>query len=81
MHKPASAFEGIVVCDLPPPPAPPPRSPAPGAMDMALGLRTMVIPDSREDTLYKYNAPGLGGAPRREWSVHIQVGVLPFLND
>ncbi len=25
----------------------------PGAMDMALGLRTMVIPDAAEDTLYR----------------------------
>ncbi|KAG2486450.1 hypothetical protein HYH03_014897 [Edaphochlamys debaryana] len=46
-----------------------------GAMDMALGLRTMVIPDSAADTLYKYDAPSAGGVPhRREWSVHIQAG-------
>ncbi|GLC33428.1 hypothetical protein PLESTM_000070200 [Pleodorina starrii] len=46
-----------------------------GAMDMALGLRTMVIPDSCADTLYKYDAPAAPGAPpRREWSVHIQAG-------
>lgn len=48
-----------------------------GAMDMALGLRTMIIPDSSADTLYKYDAPKAPGCPpRREWSVHIQVGVV-----
>ncbi|EFJ52051.1 hypothetical protein VOLCADRAFT_103239 [Volvox carteri f. nagariensis] len=46
-----------------------------GAMDMALGLRTMIIPDSAADTLYKYDAPAAPGCPpRREWSVHIQAG-------
>ena len=43
---------------------------------MALGLRTMIIPDAAADTLYKYTStPAAPGAPpRREWSVHIQVG-------
>ncbi|PNW83101.1 hypothetical protein CHLRE_06g306601v5 [Chlamydomonas reinhardtii] len=47
-----------------------------GAMDMALGLRTMIIPDAAADTLYKYTStPAAPGAPpRREWSVHIQAG-------
>lgn len=44
-----------------------------GAMDMALGLRTMVIPDAAEDTLYRYNGNS-SGTPRREWSVHLQAG-------
>jgi hypothetical protein len=38
-------------------------------MDMALGLRTMVIPSSNEDALYSYN----GADSRREWTVHLQV--------
>ncbi|GFR49083.1 hypothetical protein Agub_g11111 [Astrephomene gubernaculifera] len=46
-----------------------------GAMDMALGLRTMIIPDAAADTLYKYDTPaGPACPPRREWSVHLQAG-------
>lgn len=41
-----------------------------GAMDMALGLRTMVIPSAAGDAMYSY----AGDAPRREWAVHIQAG-------
>lgn len=42
-----------------------------GSMDMALALRTMVIPTQRDDTLYCY---GEGErAARREWVVHVQV--------
>ncbi|GBF95005.1 anthranilate synthase component [Raphidocelis subcapitata] len=41
-----------------------------GAMDMALGLRTMVIPSAAVDTMYSYN----GADSRREWAVHIQAG-------
>jgi anthranilate synthase component 1 len=41
-----------------------------GAMDMALGLRTMVIPSAATDTMYSYR----GADSRREWAVHIQVG-------
>lgn len=41
-----------------------------GAMDMALALRTMVIPTSSDDTLYSYQ----GKDSRREWVVHIQAG-------
>lgn len=41
-----------------------------GTMDMALGLRTMVIPTANEDSLYSY----CGTDSRREWTVHLQVG-------
>ncbi|KAI8471172.1 MAG: ADC synthase [Monoraphidium minutum] len=41
-----------------------------GSMDMALGLRTMVIPTAAQDTMYSYN----GADSRREWAVHIQAG-------
>jgi anthranilate synthase component 1 len=47
-----------------------------GSMDMALGLRTMVIPTTRDDTIYRYNRDQTGkGATssRKEWVVHIQV--------
>ena len=40
-----------------------------GSMDMALGLRTMVIPTASEDSLYSY----AGANSRREWTVHLQV--------
>jgi anthranilate synthase component 1 len=39
-------------------------------MDMALALRTMVIPTAAEDTMYSY----AGSKPRREWVVHLQAG-------
>jgi hypothetical protein len=42
-----------------------------GTMDMALGLRTMVIPTANEDSLYSYS----GTDSRREWTVHLQVRV------
>lgn len=61
-----------------------------GSMDMALGLRTMVIPTADEDGLYSYGAEAEGGEgaaasasasaqeqpqrPRREWAVHLQAG-------
>eukprot|EP00882_Tetradesmus_deserticola_P029500 GHRQ01033045.1.p1 GENE.GHRQ01033045.1~~GHRQ01033045.1.p1 ORF type:complete len:154 (+),score=71.93 GHRQ01033045.1:76-537(+) len=41
-----------------------------GTMDMALGLRTMVIPTANEDSLYSYS----GADSRREWTVHLQAG-------
>ena len=41
-----------------------------GSMDMALALRTMVIPTANLDTLYDYGTPN----PRREWLVHLQAG-------
>lgn len=41
-----------------------------GTIDMALALRTMVVPQNANDTLYKYK----GSYTRREWTVHIQAG-------
>ena len=41
-----------------------------GAMDMALALRTMVIPTASTDCLYDY-----AGSGRREWLVNLQVGM------
>lgn len=41
-----------------------------GGMDMALALRTMVIPTAQGCALYDYAAQ----PPRREWTVHIQAG-------
>ena len=43
-----------------------------GAMDMALALRTMVIPTACEACLYDY-----AGSGRREWLVSLQVGPAP----
>lgn len=43
-----------------------------GSMDMALGLRTMVIPSNNDSSLYKYDRSG--GPCRKEWTVHIQAG-------
>ena len=49
-----------------------------GEMDMALALRTMVVPTASGDALYDYAAPPpAGGAappPRREWVFHVQAG-------
>lgn len=41
-----------------------------GNMDMALALRTMVIPTTADDAIYSYRGP----RPRREWVVHLQAG-------
>ena len=41
-----------------------------GGMDMALALRTMVIPTAAADALYKYSPD----RSRREWVVHLQAG-------
>lgn len=41
-----------------------------GSMDMALGLRTMVIPTANNDSLYNYR----GTDSRREWTIHLQAG-------
>lgn len=45
---------------------------------MALGLRTMVIPTSRDDTMYRYSRSTTDGSsadhPRREWVMHLQAG-------
>lgn len=40
-----------------------------GDMDIALALRTMVFPTSRNDTMYSYKDSN----SRREWVVHLQV--------
>jgi len=45
-----------------------------GELDMALALRTMIVPTSNEDALYKYGPPGTFGDARREWTFHIQSG-------
>ena len=47
-----------------------------GGMDMALALRTMVVPTAATDHLYDYRQP----KPRREWCVHIQVRAEPFFD-
>eukprot|EP00963_Diacronema_lutheri_P002307 scaffold153_cov347-Pavlova_lutheri.AAC.56 len=41
-----------------------------GDMDIALALRTMVIPTNRTDTRYRYKE----SEARKEWVVHIQAG-------
>lgn len=41
-----------------------------GGMDMALALRTMVIPTAGRDALYSYSS----ATPRKEWTVHLQAG-------
>lgn len=40
-----------------------------GGMDIALALRTMVIPTSAAETIYSYDGPHR----RREWVVQLQV--------
>ncbi len=55
-----------------------------GEMDMALALRTMVVPTSNADTMYEYNGHNNGrngtnedaaeDAARREWVFHVQAG-------
>ncbi|GMH40188.1 hypothetical protein BSKO_08092 [Bryopsis sp. KO-2023] len=42
-----------------------------GGMDVALALRTMVIPTASMDTIFKYND---ASKARREWVVYIQAG-------
>jgi anthranilate synthase component I len=42
-----------------------------GAMDMALALRTLVIPTEQADVLYDMEP---GRATKRLWDVHIQAG-------
>lgn len=48
-----------------------------GQLDMALALRTMVIPTANQGSLYKYSEQG---NPRREWTVHIQVDTFCWLS-
>ena len=48
-----------------------------GEMDMALALRTMVVPTAHADTLYDYGGwdrAAAGAPPRREWVFHLQSG-------
>ena len=46
-----------------------------GVLDMALALRTMVVPSAQRSNLYRYGAcTPESGKPRREWAVHIQAG-------
>ena len=42
-----------------------------GGLDMALALRTMVVPTAVKDGAYSYAG---GDRPRREWTVYIQAG-------
>lgn len=47
-----------------------------GAMDIALALRTMVVPTDATAALYRHGGGGEGdgeGRARREWQVHLQV--------
>ena len=44
-----------------------------GEMDMALALRTMVIPTAHTDNLYKYSAD-VDTRAKREWESHLQAG-------
>ncbi|KDD74752.1 hypothetical protein H632_c1096p0, partial [Helicosporidium sp. ATCC 50920] len=43
-----------------------------GGLDMALALRTMVVPTAQSDALYADR--GGTRSPRREWEIHIQAG-------
>lgn len=45
-----------------------------GDMNMALALRTMVIPSDSRDAIFSYKHRTAGGKPRREWVVHLQAG-------
>ena len=48
-----------------------------GEMDIALALRTMVIPTGNEDALYSYRRgkyPTAQKYHRKEWNVHVQAG-------
>ena len=46
-----------------------------GEMDMALALRTMVIPTAHTDNLYKYSNSDEGNhSAKREWTIHLQAG-------
>lgn len=42
-----------------------------GSMDMALALRTMIVPMHDKDHMYSYKGDS---GPRREWTFHIQAG-------
>ena len=42
-----------------------------GEMDMALALRTMVIPTAHTDNIYKFSSDS---KTKREWTIHLQAG-------
>ena len=44
-----------------------------GEMDMALALRTMVVPTAHDDNIYKLSNDAEKRA-RREWTIHVQSG-------
>eukprot|EP00798_Chlamydomonas_sp_ICE-L_P011290 gene11290-18926_t len=45
-----------------------------GGMDMALGLRTIVVQTAVNDARYQYKRGDSASPPRREWVVHLQAG-------
>lgn len=45
-----------------------------GGMDMALGLRTIVVQTAIDDARYSYKRANGSNPPRREWVVHLQSG-------
>ena len=42
-----------------------------GEMDVALALRTMVVPTANTDSMYRYTNDNKA---KREWTIHIQAG-------
>jgi anthranilate synthase component 1 len=44
-----------------------------GEMDMALALRTMVVPTDNSDNIYKYSND-IDRKAKREWTIHLQAG-------
>jgi anthranilate synthase component 1 len=45
-----------------------------GEMDMALALRTMVVPTAHDDNIYKLSNDANSKRARREWTIHVQSG-------
>ena len=46
-----------------------------GEMDVALALRTMVVPTKHEENIYKLgNETGKKQTAKREWTIHVQAG-------
>jgi len=44
-----------------------------GEMDMALALRTMVVPTAHTDNLYDFSNE-IDAKAKREWEIHLQAG-------
>jgi len=44
-----------------------------GEMDMALALRTMVVPTAHNDNIYKFSN-NIESRAKREWTIHVQAG-------